>query len=65
MEKLTTEVMQLREFLPRVLNGDLMKMLHKAHAAQTSTLPLNLNLWQKTVLRVLISLLRGCEVESP
>ena len=36
LEKLTTEVMQLREFLPRVLNGDLIKMLHKAQAAQTS-----------------------------
>ncbi|XP_030265760.1 heat shock factor 2-binding protein isoform X2 [Sparus aurata] len=35
LEKLTTEVMQLREFLPRVLNGDLIKMLHKAQAAQT------------------------------
>uniref|UniRef100_A0A4W6CS48 Heat shock transcription factor 2 binding protein n=1 Tax=Lates calcarifer TaxID=8187 RepID=A0A4W6CS48_LATCA len=30
LEKLTTEVMQLREFLPRVLNGDLIEMLHKA-----------------------------------
>ncbi|TDG96357.1 hypothetical protein EPR50_G00239390 [Perca flavescens] len=35
LEKLTTEVMQLREFLPRVLNGDLIEMLHKARAAQT------------------------------
>ncbi|XP_078099430.1 heat shock factor 2-binding protein isoform X3 [Sander vitreus] len=34
LEKLTTEVMQLREFLPRVLNGDLIEMLHKARAAQ-------------------------------
>ncbi|XP_005459275.1 heat shock factor 2-binding protein [Oreochromis niloticus] len=34
LEKLTTEVMQLREFLPRVVNGDLMEMLHKARAAQ-------------------------------
>uniref|UniRef100_A0A3Q4HBZ7 Heat shock factor 2-binding protein-like n=1 Tax=Neolamprologus brichardi TaxID=32507 RepID=A0A3Q4HBZ7_NEOBR len=31
LEKLTTEVMQLREFLPRVVNGDLMEMLHKEH----------------------------------
>lgn len=38
LEKLTTEVMQLREFLPRVVNGDLMEMLHKARAAQTSML---------------------------
>ncbi|XP_018559982.2 heat shock factor 2-binding protein isoform X1 [Lates calcarifer] len=27
--------MQLREFLPRVLNGDLIEMLHKARTAQT------------------------------
>lgn len=38
LEKLTTEVMQLREFLPRVVNGDLMEMLHKARATQTSML---------------------------
>nr|XP_046238510.1 heat shock factor 2-binding protein isoform X2 [Scatophagus argus] len=35
LEKLTTEVMQLREFLPKVLNKDLIEMLHKARAAQT------------------------------
>ncbi|XP_043965402.1 heat shock factor 2-binding protein isoform X1 [Gambusia affinis] len=35
LEKLTTEVMQLREFLPRVLNGDLTEMLHKAQRAET------------------------------
>ncbi|XP_049426184.1 heat shock factor 2-binding protein [Epinephelus fuscoguttatus] len=35
LEKLTTEVMQLREFLPRVLKADLIEMLHKARAAQT------------------------------
>ncbi|XP_029924983.1 heat shock factor 2-binding protein [Myripristis murdjan] len=35
LEKLTTEVMQLREFLPRVLNGNLIEMLHKARAAGT------------------------------
>ncbi|XP_072303857.1 heat shock factor 2-binding protein [Eucyclogobius newberryi] len=35
LDKLTTEVMQLREFLPRVLNGELMEMLTKARAAQT------------------------------
>ncbi|KAI4831417.1 hypothetical protein KUCAC02_000959 [Chaenocephalus aceratus] len=35
LEKLTTEVMQLREFLPRVLNRDLIDMLHKARTAQT------------------------------
>ncbi|XP_067438905.1 heat shock factor 2-binding protein isoform X1 [Thunnus thynnus] len=35
LEKLTTEVMQLREFLPRVLNGDLIEMLRKSRAAQT------------------------------
>lgn len=37
LEKLTTEVMQLREFLPRVLNGDLTEMLRKSRAAQTRT----------------------------
>ncbi|XP_028998341.1 heat shock factor 2-binding protein isoform X2 [Betta splendens] len=35
LEKLTTEVMQLKEFLPRVLSGDLIQMLHKARSAQT------------------------------
>ncbi|TMS11657.1 hypothetical protein E3U43_019048 [Larimichthys crocea] len=34
LEKLTTEVMQLKEFLPRILNRDLIEMLHKARAAQ-------------------------------
>lgn len=37
LEKLTTEVMQLRDFLPRVLNRDFSEVLHKARAAQTST----------------------------
>lgn len=36
LDKLTTEVMQLREFLPRVLNRDLIEALHKARTAQTS-----------------------------
>ncbi|XP_031708105.1 heat shock factor 2-binding protein [Anarrhichthys ocellatus] len=35
LEKLTAEVMQLRDFLPRVLNGDLIETLHKARTAQT------------------------------
>uniref|UniRef100_H3DAF1 Heat shock transcription factor 2 binding protein n=1 Tax=Tetraodon nigroviridis TaxID=99883 RepID=H3DAF1_TETNG len=35
LDKLTTEVMQLREFLPRVLNRDLMEALRKVRAAQT------------------------------
>ncbi|KAM9835840.1 heat shock factor 2-binding protein [Aulostomus maculatus] len=35
LEKLTTEVMQLREFLPRVLNADVIETLRKARAAQT------------------------------
>ncbi|XP_055084598.1 heat shock factor 2-binding protein [Periophthalmus magnuspinnatus] len=35
LDKLTTEVMQLRDFLPKVLNGELMEMLNKAKAAQT------------------------------
>ncbi|XP_077960557.1 heat shock factor 2-binding protein [Gasterosteus aculeatus] len=35
LEKLTTEVMQLRDFLPRVLNGDLIETLHEARTAQT------------------------------
>ncbi|XP_063068685.1 heat shock factor 2-binding protein [Engraulis encrasicolus] len=30
MEKLTTEVMQLREFLPRVINAELLDSVHKA-----------------------------------
>ncbi|CAJ1087138.1 heat shock factor 2-binding protein isoform X3 [Xyrichtys novacula] len=37
LEKLTTEVMQLREFLPRVLNRDLIRMLRKAQGAHTVT----------------------------
>ncbi|XP_077578956.1 heat shock factor 2-binding protein [Stigmatopora nigra] len=36
LEKLTTEVMQLREFLPRVLNSDLIDMLHKKSVPQTA-----------------------------
>ncbi|CAG06614.1 unnamed protein product, partial [Tetraodon nigroviridis] len=36
LDKLTTEVMQLREFLPRVLNRDLMEALRKVRAAQTN-----------------------------
>ncbi|KAJ8256140.1 hypothetical protein COCON_G00200040 [Conger conger] len=35
LERLTTEVMQLREFLPKVLNGDLIELLHKARGAET------------------------------
>uniref|UniRef100_A0A8D3ACJ4 Heat shock factor 2-binding protein n=1 Tax=Scophthalmus maximus TaxID=52904 RepID=A0A8D3ACJ4_SCOMX len=35
VERLTTEVMQLRDFLPRVLTGDLVEKLHKARTAQT------------------------------
>ncbi|XP_041821747.1 heat shock factor 2-binding protein [Chelmon rostratus] len=35
LEKLTTEVMQLREFLPKVLNRDLIERLRKARVAQT------------------------------
>ncbi|XP_041936220.1 heat shock factor 2-binding protein isoform X1 [Alosa sapidissima] len=35
MEKLTTEVMQLREFLPKVINGDLLDTLHKARQIET------------------------------
>uniref|UniRef100_G3PRI9 Heat shock transcription factor 2 binding protein n=1 Tax=Gasterosteus aculeatus aculeatus TaxID=481459 RepID=G3PRI9_GASAC len=34
LEKLTTEVMQLRDFLPRVLNGDLIETLHEARTEQ-------------------------------
>ncbi|XP_068165797.1 heat shock factor 2-binding protein [Antennarius striatus] len=34
LDRLTTEVMQLREFLPRVLNRDLIEMLYKAREAQ-------------------------------
>lgn len=50
LEKLTTEVMQLKEFLPRILNRDLIEMLHKARAAQISTLTLNSALRQKILL---------------
>ncbi|KAK9523729.1 hypothetical protein VZT92_017631 [Zoarces viviparus] len=35
LERLTTEVMQLRDLLPRVLNGDLIETLQKAQTAQT------------------------------
>ncbi|KAI3366258.1 hypothetical protein L3Q82_009725 [Scortum barcoo] len=35
LEKLSTEVMQLRDFLPRVLNGELIERLQQARAAQT------------------------------
>ncbi|XP_069376591.1 heat shock factor 2-binding protein isoform X3 [Paralichthys olivaceus] len=35
LEKLTTEVMQLRDFVPRVLNRGLIEKLHKARTAQT------------------------------
>ncbi|XP_030009354.1 heat shock factor 2-binding protein [Sphaeramia orbicularis] len=35
LEKLTTEVMQLKEFLPKVLNRNLVETLHKAQASQT------------------------------
>lgn len=35
MEKLTTEVMQLREFLPKVINGDLLDTLRKARQIET------------------------------
>ncbi|XP_054480092.1 heat shock factor 2-binding protein [Anoplopoma fimbria] len=35
LERLTTEVMQLKDFLPRVVNGDLIEMLHKARTAHT------------------------------
>ncbi|XP_072235689.1 heat shock factor 2-binding protein [Leuresthes tenuis] len=35
LEKITTEVMQLREFLPRVLNGNLTEMLQQAQRAET------------------------------
>ncbi|XP_053272791.1 heat shock factor 2-binding protein [Pleuronectes platessa] len=35
LDKLTTEVMQLREFLPRVLNRGLVEKLQKAQTAQT------------------------------
>ncbi|KAF0045660.1 hypothetical protein F2P81_002189 [Scophthalmus maximus] len=41
VERLTTEVMQLRDFLPRVLTGDLVEKLHKARTAQTAHVLLN------------------------
>ncbi|XP_062303535.1 heat shock factor 2-binding protein [Osmerus eperlanus] len=36
LEMLTTEVMQLREFLPKV-NGDLVEIMHRSRTAQTMT----------------------------
>lgn len=36
VEKLTTEVMQLREFLPKVLNRDLLETIRKAGVMETS-----------------------------
>ncbi|XP_072513637.1 heat shock factor 2-binding protein [Salminus brasiliensis] len=35
LDKLSTEVMQLREFLPRVINGDVKDALHKAWTLDT------------------------------
>lgn len=35
-----TEVMQLREFLPQILNGDLMETLRQARATQTGMVQL-------------------------
>ncbi|XP_011492788.1 heat shock factor 2-binding protein [Oryzias latipes] len=39
LEKLTTEVMQLREFLPRVLNAELMETLQRAQGPETKKEP--------------------------
>lgn len=39
MERLTTEVMQLREFLPRVLTGDLTETLRRALTTLTCEYP--------------------------
>ncbi|XP_076838745.1 heat shock factor 2-binding protein [Brachyhypopomus gauderio] len=35
LERLSTEVMQLREFLPKLINGDLMEVLTKARSLDT------------------------------
>ncbi|MCI4393685.1 hypothetical protein PGIGA_G00160440 [Pangasianodon gigas] len=35
LERLCTEVMQLREFLPKVINGDFLDALHKARSLDT------------------------------
>ncbi|XP_030604599.1 heat shock factor 2-binding protein isoform X2 [Archocentrus centrarchus] len=35
LQRLTTEVMQLQDFLPRVLNADLIEMVHRGRTAQT------------------------------
>ncbi|KAJ8410561.1 hypothetical protein AAFF_G00194650 [Aldrovandia affinis] len=35
LERLTTEIMQLREFLPKVLNRELVELFHKARGAET------------------------------
>uniref|UniRef100_A0A3Q0SLV7 Heat shock transcription factor 2 binding protein n=1 Tax=Amphilophus citrinellus TaxID=61819 RepID=A0A3Q0SLV7_AMPCI len=38
LQRLTTEVMQLQDFLPRVLNADLIEMVHRGRTAQTGRL---------------------------
>ena len=48
LDKLSTEVMQLREFLPRVMNRGLVEKLQKARTAQTSTLLVKHHLSQLT-----------------
>lgn len=35
LERLCTEVMQLREFVPKVINGDFLDALHKARSLDT------------------------------
>lgn len=43
LERLTTEVMQLREFLPRVLSRDLTETLRRALTAQTCESPTSMS----------------------
>lgn len=36
LERLTTEVMQLRDFLPKIVNGDILGTLQKLDAIESS-----------------------------
>ncbi|NWR31785.1 HSF2B protein, partial [Tachuris rubrigastra] len=36
LERLTTEVMQLRDFLPKIVNGDILGTLQKLDAIETN-----------------------------
>lgn len=36
LERLTTEVMQLRDFLPKIVNGDILRTFQKLNAIESS-----------------------------